>query len=365
MWNIWPATLRILNDASIYLLVGFTLAGVLHVVLNRFPGLMTPLTGKGTRPVFLAAAIGLPMPLCSCGVLPAALTLRRKGASKGATASFLVSVPETDIVSILITLALLGPALAVFRPVAALFTAVATGLLMNRFDRGPKPVESEPNRTAAGGDAASRCEKDGCAEAAGDDVKSKRGTVRGHLTEALRFGFVEVFDDVIGQLLIGILIAGAIATWLPADRMGAFTANPVATYLIMLAAGVPVYVCATASTPIVAALIVGGLSPGAGMVFLLAGPATNIASLLVLKKHFGRWATTSYVASISVLSVMAGVGLDGILGADFELPAAGRKLLHAPDSAVNAAATVILLGLAAVALWRKGSRAARNTLAGS
>jgi uncharacterized membrane protein YraQ (UPF0718 family) len=123
MLGVGQEIIRILNESSVYLLLGFTLAGLLHVLMQRFPRVTGTLTGKGKRPVFLASLIGLPMPLCSCGVLPAALALRKNGASKGATASFLVSVPETDIVSILLTLALMGPLMAIFRPAAALVTA--------------------------------------------------------------------------------------------------------------------------------------------------------------------------------------------------------------------------------------------------
>lgn len=353
--------IRILSESSFYLLLGFTLAGLLHVLMQRFPSATASLTGRGKRPVFLASLIGLPMPLCSCGVLPAALALRKNGASKGATASFLVSVPETDIVSILLTLALMGPLMGVFRPAAALVTAVVAGLLVNWIDsrtaaRVPLPEQSPAAKGAC-------CHDDGPHGASGEEahdaachsdepVAAKPERERGWLMRALHFGFVEIFDDVIVQLVIGFVLAGVIVTWLPALGLENMVGNSPLLYLAMLVVGVPVYVCATASTPLAAGLIAGGISPGAAMVFLLAGPATNIAGLLVLKTQFGARILSGYLFAIAVCSVLAGALLDRLIGPGFTLPVAAVEHLHETASPLQVVCTIIVVTLAVVSIGR-------------
>jgi uncharacterized membrane protein YraQ (UPF0718 family) len=363
MLNVAHEIIRILNESSIYLLLGFTLAGLLHILMQRFPRATASLTGKGKRPVFLASLIGLPMPLCSCGVLPAALALRKNGASKGATASFLISVPETDIVSILLTLALMGPLMGVFRPAAALVTAVTAGLLVNWIDRRTKatvPVavpqqssggacchDSAPNRAGENGENT----HEACCH--GDEpVAAAPERERGWLVRALHFGFVEIFDDVIVQLVIGFVLAGVIVTWLPALGLENMVGDSPLLYLAMLAVGVPVYVCATASTPLAAGLIAGGISPGAAMVFLLAGPATNIAGLLVLNKQFGARVLAGYLVAIAVCSVLAGAILDRLIGPGFTLPVAAVEHVHDTASPLQLASTILLVTLAAVSITR-------------
>jgi uncharacterized membrane protein YraQ (UPF0718 family) len=342
---------RILNESSFYLLLGFTLAGLLHVLMQRFPRATASLTNRGSKPVFLASLIGLPMPLCSCGVLPAALALRKSGASKGATASFLVSVPETDIVSILLTLALMGPLMGVFRPAAALVTAIFAGLIVNYIDSRTR--EPEPAAATHASGCCHNDEPEHTASCCGDDAAPvEKEKQRGWLARAFHFGFVEIFDDVILQLLIGFVLAGVIVTWLPALHVENMVGDSPLLYLVMLLIGVPVYVCATASTPLAAGLIAGGISPGAAMVFLLAGPATNIAGLLVLNKHFGSRVLGGYLAAIAVFSVLAGALLDRLIGPDFELPVAAEAHVHHTAAPHQIACTVILVVLAAVALTR-------------
>ncbi|MFH0946480.1 MAG: permease, partial [Planctomycetota bacterium] len=212
--------LQILNGSAVYLLAGFLLAGLLHVLLQRRRGLLDPLRGSGVRPILIASLIGTPLPLCSCSVLPAGLTLMRRGASKGTTASFLLTVPETDVVSVLLTFSLMGPVLAVARPIAGLVTGICTGLAISLVERrwetrggAAKPAGSGAvipkgigkgdavNRGAPGGeDPAHEAFADG-------SVGSRRGWIR----EALRYGYVEFFDDLIGRLLVGIVLGAGIA----------------------------------------------------------------------------------------------------------------------------------------------------------
>jgi uncharacterized membrane protein YraQ (UPF0718 family) len=335
MREILAETITILNESSVWLLSGFLLAGVLHVVLSRFPQITALFTGGGQRPVYLSAFLGLPMPLCSCGVLPAAMTLRRKGASKGATASFLISVPETDIVSILLTFALLGGVMAWYRPAAALLTAIAAGLAINYVDR--RLHEEHMAKHHANGEHSCCCHdkpKDESLMATTEGPWWKR---------VLHYGFVQIFDDIVAQLFLGILVAGVLMAWLPDVELARTVGSSVWSYAIMLVIGVPVYVCAVASTPVAAGLIAGGLSPGAAMVFLLAGPATNIASLFVLKGEFGKRILALYLVAIGAGSVLLGVLFDALLGGTVTAAAVAEKHHQHGSSPLEIGATVLFL----------------------
>ncbi|MCK4659866.1 MAG: SO_0444 family Cu/Zn efflux transporter [Phycisphaerae bacterium] len=298
MWFVVNEVIRILNESAAYLLLGFALAGVLYWLINRSPRFSQALATRGSKSVFLAALFGLPLPLCSCSVLPAGMALRKQGASKGATVSFLISVPETDIVSILITYGLLGPVMAIFRPFAALVTAIVTGLVVNLVDgRAAPPAESDATDSdQAGGQQCESC------------APQSPG-----IWDSLRYGFVTFFDDIIGLLLFGIILGGIITALLPVSDLERFAGGSLVSMLIMLAVGIPLYVCATSSTPIAVGLIAAGVSPGAALVFLLVGPATNTASLVVLAKHLGRSALVAYLCSIAVISVLMGLWLDTLI----------------------------------------------------
>jgi len=342
MGDILNEIIGILSESSVYLLLGFLLAGVLHVILTRFPRVTALFTGSGTRPVFMSTLLGLPMPLCSCSVLPAAMTLRRKGASRGATSSFLISVPETDIVSILLTLALLGGVMAIYRPTAALVTALAAGLLVNALDRrlGPTapPAEASPHGAGAGEHSHS------CHACHDEEDILEKNDVGPWYRRAFRYGFIKMFDDIIAQLFLGIVVAGVLMAWLPGIEVVSQSHGAVWTYAVMLIIGVPVYVCAVASTPVAAGLILGGVSPGAAMVFLLAGPATNIASLFVLRGEFGPRLLAVYLGVIMVGSVAAGALFDMLLGAQFSVEAlAGHGHTHGVSPLKIAATAVFLL----------------------
>ncbi len=322
MWSVVVETGRVLNESAVYLLLGFALAGVLHVVLSRYQWLSRLLAGRGSKSVVLAALLGAPLPLCSCSVLPAGLTLYRKGASKGATASFLISVPETDIVSILLTYGLLGPVMAVFRPLAAIATALVTGSLINLTDRLGASVADAP------ADDDESC-GDTCRDEGEEYVPRK-----GALWNAAHYGFVKFFDDIIVSLLMGIVLGGAITALLPSMGIERLAGNSWLTMLAMLVIGIPMYVCATSSTPIAAGLMIGGISPGAALVFLLAGPATNMASLIVLNKYLGRGSLVVYLLCIAAVSLLMGVWLDSMMagtsvGAMWSAPSVAESSLGA------------------------------------
>ena len=248
----------------------------------------------------MATLLGLPLPLCSCSVLPAALALRRKGAGPGATSSFLITVPETDFVSVALTFGMMGPLMALLRPVASLITGIATGLAVDAAARN----ESTP---APALDTVPAC---GCTDGCRDDHPPADAP---WWVRAWHFGFADFFDDILPSLLAGLFIGALIAALMPALDPTLFSDRPWLIYAVMTVIGVPMYVCASASTPIAAGLIAGGVSPGAALIFLLVGPATNAASMLVLRREFGRGLFGVYLGGIVVVSLILGIGLDRLL----------------------------------------------------
>ena len=302
--NILLAAWRLLLDASAYVLFGLLVSGLLRVFLS--PNTVTRHLGRGRfSSVFKAALLGIPIPLCSCGVLPAAVGLRKQGANKGAAAAFLISTPESGVDSMAVTYALLDPIMTVARPVSALVTATAAGLTANLVDPDDGTAEMIHDLS---------CPVDGCC----DGVNCSPAEHRRHHTlgEKLKAGFKFALSDVWGDMApwfwLGMILAGVIDALLPPELLGRFLGGGLSSMLLMLAVGIPLYICATASTPIAASLILKGVSPGAALVFLLAGPATNITSLTVLIHSLGRRTTVIYLACIALISVACGLALDWI-----------------------------------------------------
>jgi hypothetical protein len=273
-----------------WLLLGFLLAGVLHArVPSRWLG--QALGGTGWRPILRGALIGLPLPLCSCSVIPVAVELRRRGAARGATASFLISTPEIGVDSILTSFAVLHPVLAVARPLAAIVTAAVTGLMVERWSRPPAAMAAQ--------DAACACPPSASAE---------RGALG--LAGGLRYAFVDLFAEVARFLLPVFLLTALLTTWIEPSSLQGLVGSQWLQMLLMLAVSVPIYVCASAATPLAAALIGAGLSPGAALVFLLAGPATNLTTILVAVRILGGRGALVYVLAVAGVSLLAGVLLD-------------------------------------------------------
>ena len=236
-------------------------------------------------------------------MLPTGAGLKKQGANNGATTAFLISTPESGVDSIAITYALLDPILTVARPVVAFVTAVAAGVTENILGRGENHGVVAPDLT---------CPVDGCCDGKGcSPEKHKRHHTFVEKTRAgLRYAFTEVWADLAGWFLVGLLLAGLITTVIPAEMMTQYLGGGLTSMLVMLAVGIPLYICATASTPIAAVLILKGVSPGAALVFLLAGPATNVTSLTVLMGVLGRRATAIYLATIAISTVLFGLAVD-------------------------------------------------------
>ncbi len=285
----------ILKEAAPYVLFGFFAAGILKALIPE--DLVAKHLGQnGTRSVLKASLFGIPLPLCSCGVIPVAIGLRKQGASKGATASFLVSVPETGVDSIAITWALLDPLMTIVRPIAAFITAVVTGIFINMI---PDTKEIKANPPQEG------CECSSLSNSEGKDLPQKESLGR-RIEKGLVYAFSGLLKDIGGWLMLGIGIAGIISFFVPVGFVEQYLGGEYSSLLIMLVIGIPLYICASASTPIAAALVLKGLSPGAALVFLLAGPATNAATMTVVAKHLGKAATVVYTTSIAICSLAMG-----------------------------------------------------------
>jgi uncharacterized membrane protein YraQ (UPF0718 family) len=238
-------------------------------------------------------------------VLPAAVSLRKQGASNGATTAFLISTPESGVDSISITYALLDPIMTVARPVVAFVTAAVAGITENLLGSNSETTRITPDLS---------CPVDGCCDGqnCSPEAHRRHHTFLEKLAAGMRFAIKDLWEDLAGWFLIGIVLAGLITVVIPPDMFSKYLGAGLPAMLIMLAVGIPLYICATASTPIAAALILKGVSPGAALVFLLAGPATNIASLTVLTGVLGKRATAIYLTSIAVCAVVFGLLVDQV-----------------------------------------------------
>ena len=359
--GVLQATWAILEDASVYLLVGFVLAGALAVLVPR--QLLTQLVGTGKfRSVLWGSVLGAPLPLCSCGVLPTALGLRKEGATPGATVAFLVATPETGADSISLTYALTDPLMTVFRPIAGVLTAIAAGILTNLFGvtRG---VGDERSQNAEGHAHDHGYPHDHAREHDHDLVPPRvvaakvagrsAGTFLGAASRIVSYGFRDLLDDVAWWLALGLVLSAVVELALPADVFKGVWGDGLASMLLMLVLSVPLYTCASSSTPIAAGLALKGLSPGAALVFLLAGPATNVGSLVVLLKVLGGRAVAVYLAAVATMTLAAGFALNALYHAWGLDPRAtfGTAGEFLPGS-VKAAGAVLLAGLLVMSMWR-------------
>jgi len=310
-----------------YLLLGFLIAGLLSVTISP-EWVERHLGGIGIGSVLKATLFGVPLPLCSCGVIPVSASLRHHGASRGATTSFLLSTPQTGVDSILVTYSLLGPVFAIFRPVAALISGLIGGFLVHLFDESHEADDSE------GGQTSFTCTEACCVD---------RHT-RSVYTRFLSYGFVTMPRDIGSALLLGILIAGAMAALIPQGYLGAYIGGGLLSILLMMAAGVPVYVCATASVPIVAGFMHMGASAGAALAFLIAGPATNAATFTTIWKILGRRTAIIYLITVAASAIVFGLLLDQVV--DVVLPQlVSNPHTHVQSSVFYHLSAIVLLAV--------------------
>lgn len=311
--NYWHALLMMSAEMAPYLLLGFFIAGLLRVFVPKtlYSKHLAP---RNMKSVVKAAALGVPLPLCSCGVIPTAVGLRKEGASHGACTSFLIATPQTGVDSIIATYSLMGLPFAIVRPLAALFTAIFGGWLTNTYAREDEK-RSEAS-AADGNDASCDCGCEGHHHDHGCSCGKEKDAPRSFgrkMLEALDYAFVDMMQDVGKWLVVGLLIAALITVAVPNEWLAALHDYKLLNMLLVLAVAIPMYVCATGSIPIAVSLMAKGLTPGAALVLLMAGPAVNSASMLVIGKVFGRRTLRLYILSIVIGAVLFGLGIDYLL----------------------------------------------------
>jgi len=310
-------------EMSPYLLFGFFVAGLLSVLISQ-NFVERHLGGRGVWPLLKASVFGVPLPLCSCGVIPVSMSLHRHGASKGATVSFLLSTPQTGVDSIFVTLSLLGPIFAIFRPLAAFATGIIGGGLVDVLTQ-VREGEDEP---------LPKCTQECCSV----DAAS------GRFARGMKYGFVTLPRDIGKAMLVGLAVAALISAIVPEGYFAEKLGTGIFAMVVMMFLGIPVYVCATASVPVAAALILKGLSPGAALVFLMTGPATNAASFATIWKTMGRRTALTYIVTVAACALASGMLLD-YFAAGVEFAVVARPGWMLPSEVKYAAALVLLVVL--------------------
>ncbi len=288
----FQALYSLTSEMAPFLLLGFLFAGILKVVVP--PNLMSKYLGKSnTASVVNASLLGVPLPLCSCGVLPAGISLYKNGASKGSSVSFLISTPQTGVDSILVTWSMLGLPFALLRPIVAFVTGVFGGFLTNKIEKG----KTNPHANDAG------------------NTKQKFS-----LKALFNYAFIEMVADIAKWLVVGLLLAALITVIVPNNFFTEYHLDRIVGILVILAVSIPLYICATSSVPIAAVLLLKGLSPGALLVFLMASPATNAATITVIGKNLGKKTLIAYLSSLIIGSLVFGLIIDNFLPASWFAP---------------------------------------------
>ena len=333
-YEIWV----LVCEMAPYLLLGFLLAGLMHEFVPKSLS-RRYLSGRSMKSVLWAALFGVPLPLCSCGVIPTAMGLRREGAGKGATIAFLIATPQTGVDSIVATYSLMGLPFALIRPLVAMVTAVMGGWLVNATDneilavRSPQKHEEEHHGCCCGKHHEEKhshgccCgehheeEHHDCCCGKHHEEKHSHGCCCGEhkrniwhrLWDAMTYAFVEMMGDIGKWLLVGLAVAGIITALVPDTWFAVFQGNSLLSILFVLLLSIPMYLCATGSIPIAVALMLKGLTPGAALVLLMAGPASNAASIVVIRKELGWRTLMVYLSSLVLGAVVFGLAIDLLL----------------------------------------------------
>ena len=328
------------NDMAVYILAGLFFAGLLHELVPT--AFIEKHLGRSTvGSVIKATLFGVPLPVCSCGVIPLATAIKKSGASNGATLSFLISTPITGVDSILATFGMFGWVFTLYRIVTSMIIATVAGVLNNALvAEPPKPSFSaaapSPFSVTPPGPVQS-C----CGNSCSCDTEA---TTTFSFSKAMRYGFVTLLGDIAKPLFWGLIVGAAISAAVPEDLSGTLVDYPWLGYLIVVAIAVPMYVCATASLPIAASLILSGVAPGAAFVFLSAGPATNTVTIGVVKKMLGMRSLAIYLGTIVIGSLLFGIGMDLLFdAADIDIKAMLTHREEAGFTAVTSAAVMWLL----------------------
>ncbi|MBS3742222.1 MAG: SO_0444 family Cu/Zn efflux transporter, partial [Candidatus Cloacimonetes bacterium] len=297
MLELFNTIFSLLLEMAPYLLLGFFIAGFLHILIPS-DKIYHHLSGNSLSSIIKAAIFGVPLPICSCGVIPVSAYIRKEGAGKGATVSFLSSTPTSGVDSVLATYSLMGPVYAIIRPIAAFFSGILSGsitALLDKKTNGEK-IKNKPT-------PANNCVECSSAVNRNENIFSK-------VKSALAYGFDELLEDTGKLLLIGVVIGGLISFLVPEGFIQSYLGNPWLAYPFMLLISIPMYICATGSIPIAASLIMEGMAPGAALIFLIAGPATNTTTIAFITGKLGKKYTFAYIGSIIITAILFGLLLD-------------------------------------------------------
>ena len=330
IYDFWNGFWMVTCMMAPWLLFGFFAAGVLSVFFS--PSYIYKHMGKpGLKSIIKAALFGVPLPICSCGVIPVTASLKKQGAGKGAAASFLISTPQTGLDSFFATYSMLGWVFTIIRPVTAFITGIFGGVLIEKF--GTKdPEKKEPAD-------------------ANNNTESNNDAPRPHglkaVAKVFQYGFGKLLGDISNALLVGLLLAALIHLLVPTDFGAKYLQSDWLAMPAMLIFGIPLYVCSTASIPIALSLIVKGISPGAALVFLISGPATNIATITTMSKVLGKRSVVIYIISVAIGAIISGIILNQF---DINLPIV-ELMRHKGEmqlSLIQKSSGIILLALIAL-----------------
>lgn len=328
IYDFFYSALDTYLEMAPYLIFGFFMAGVLSIFISK-EKVEKHLGGHGgILPVIKAAIFGVPLPLCSCSVIPVSLSLRKHGATRAATTSFLLSAPQTGVDSILVTYSLLGPVFAIVRPIAAFLSGIVGGILVMIFGEKKEAHLHESHK------GCNAC----CHET---EVKNKIGHI-------FKYSFDILPRDIAKALIVGIIVASLLSSLIPPDFFSLYIGSGIAGMIVMMALGIPIYVCATASVPIAAAFIAKGVSPGAALVFLMTGPATNAATIGAIWSMMGKRTAIVYLLAVIITSLISGITLDYV----FQFKGVFMSMVHhgwmLPDTIkyISGIILIIILGRA-------------------
>ena len=368
--GILQQTFWVLYEGAAFILVGFAIAGAIHVLLDA-DRIVRYLGARTLGSAVVAAVLGAPIPLCSCGVLPTAISLRRKGASPEATLAFLITTPETGVDSVAMTFAFFGPLMTIVRPLAAIATGlVAASLSLRRWppDRDapselPVPPDGVKEHRHGDEDATARAPgaHDGHAHTTAGVVPT--GPLRTMARQAVQYAFVDLFDELGFWLVMAIVSTGILSAILPADFFTRVFPSSFSAMVAMVILSMPLYVCASASTPLAALFVTKGASAGAALVFLLVGPATNVATLATVTRLFGRSFLRTYVGAIIGVAIAAGLLLDLVVPGLGERVRIGEPAASELFLMPKAIAALVLGWLLFESLRRTGVRVGLRELA--
>jgi len=240
----------LLNAMSIYIIIGLFCAGILKQIIPD--DFVSKHLGKNsTGAVIKATLFGIPLPVCSCSVIPLAQGLKKEGASKGAIQSFLISTPITGVDSILATYSFFGFVFTAFRIISSIFIAIIVGLVQNLVQKDDKTKFQEIKSSC--------CSNTKCCNS---NIKKRFSFV-----SALRYGYITLFSDMAKALFIGLILGSLFITFIPKEYTQLLFENQFLTYIVVILFSMPLYTCATASLPIAAAFMLQGMSAGAVLYF--------------------------------------------------------------------------------------------------